>query len=89
MTKMVEKRSCVITFSSRGLPMSFVRKVFGASLSGAMIGSLLALMAPPTAVLAAQGGKCECQASGSGKYKCNPTSEKCLGGGLECIVKCK
>lgn len=66
--------------------MSISRKLLGFSAAGALIGAMLGITAPPSALTAAKG--CICSDDGTGKYSCNETHRSCDPGSEECRVTC-
>lgn len=69
--------------------MSVARKVFGLVISGGLMGGLLAVIAPPTALSAQAIDGCKCDDGGNGRYQCNWQQTECLVGSEVCNVRCQ
>jgi hypothetical protein len=69
--------------------MSFIRKVLGLSITGALAGTVLGILAPPRPLSASLATKCVCDDDGAGKYKCNSFQDACTKGAQECHLRCK
>jgi len=54
---------------------------------GIVLGAALALVAPPSSLIAVEEA-CRCDDDGSGAYKCNAAQDKCLAGSEACVVTC-
>lgn len=70
--------------------MSLARKLCGASIAGALVGTLLALTVPPGALSASRSQTlgCRCDDDGSSVYKCTLAQDACVKGSEVCVVSC-
>lgn len=62
-----------------------VRKLFTFGVVGAVLGGVIALVAPPLGLSASEG--CECFETGSSKYKCQG-ADACIPGTFKCEIDC-
>lgn len=68
--------------------MTTLRKIFGLALRGALLGALLAVIAPPTP--ASAGGECTCYEDSSGaSFQCDSLGKLCITGSSYCSVTCE
>ncbi|MBY0493042.1 MAG: hypothetical protein K2Y23_02390 [Cyanobacteria bacterium] len=67
--------------------MSVARTILSLAVRGAVLGALLAAVAPESRISAGEEG-CKCDDSGSGGYSCSYDQTACLGGAERCRLEC-
>lgn len=67
--------------------MSIARRLFSLILTGALLGAVLGVAVPPSALTAAK--TCTCDDGGPGTFECSNDQKACEAGSEACYLTCK